>query len=1282
VKEKDFVRIYINSLHGETFMHLAAQFRADPSSPSYPKTLADAQSYFTRQWEGLKAYIRTAPAAAQPKRSARAHEEEPTTGSVEAVAAKVANISIAKPPQQKAPTEAAKPPKNKKKATKNPAKAEAKPEVRHGHAAVELRDEFADDVDVDSFDEYDLIANAFVSAASIDAKTAGSDFILDTGANTTVVNRPDALVQDVHHSRVTLNGLEGPGTSTTLMGQTENFGEGVLKSSSPFNLVSASGLKKAGYKIKLNEDATIFTATKGDKCFVFQEQDDGLYHLDRRHDCTRFETLEAHVIMTTKQRERAVEARKLHCALGHPGDDALIAKLDNGGIINCPLTGKDVRAAKALLGPCTICQIGKTTNAPSINLASPTPSAPGDLVHVDIIYVRRGRRKSSFLIAVDDVSGHISTFALADKKKDTVSNAVGLVKKSYASLGLEIRKVRCDHEAVFTAVESDLQGIGIEVQFARPGQHAKVAERATRTLKERHRCSILGQRYRMPARLWNLAIADATRCLNQTPNKKCWPHSPNDFIGRDKTVYGADTNSHFGKVALFKVPSQPSSSSDGDSRLESGIVVGKERSNGNTVVFLIATRQLVVRGAPIDTPLTDQLIQAINDIAADDDELDDTAEAEFDWATGDDKHLNDVEQEPHSPLDPAVESWTPHVLAPPTVPQEMPPIPNLQQLQSSPAPDVNLEAAATDLALADEPAATSEPVGATTHAADEATPATQEENATTDEPSAAPAAPKHGYNLRPERSDWKRYDYNVSLLKAIKMDRPKALTAAEAEVRQLLARDVWQPVTSVPKGQRLIYSSMFLKEKYDAAGTFDKYKARLVAGGDAVEADAYNRGETSSPTVYVDSMMLILSIAAHQDMHLATIDFPGAYLYATLEKSHYMRLSPEVADLVRQSGDYEKYVRRDGSMIVKLRSALYGLPESGALWYRRVCASLRDLGFSPTSTDPCVFTRRNAAGQAIIALYVDDILLAVSSSKHREEVIEEVKGAYPDVKSSVGNSLSFLGMLIQKEGTVITVGQPAYVDTIVSQHDVSESPTTPATKSFLETPADVPADMKLYASLVMKLMYIALRTRPDILFAVTYLASKAKRPTSSDLQRALRVVGYLRGTRDFGLTLSPNNTQLHASVDASHAIHDDGKGHSGTAIGIGGTYFSFRSKKQKLVSASSTESELNALFDASKPIMWVRDLLEDLGYPQTAADVQQDNMSAITVANQAYSRSGRSRHMFIRCQYVKELIDHGKLKLTYTSTKEIVADALTKPVTGKLFQETRSALLNGNLNAL
>jgi glutamyl/glutaminyl-tRNA synthetase len=60
------------------------------------------------------------------------------------------------------------------------------------------------------------------------------------------------------------------------------------------------------------KDATIFTATKGYKCFVFREQEDGLYHLDR----SKLETLEAHVIMTTKQRERAVEARKLHCCNG------------------------------------------------------------------------------------------------------------------------------------------------------------------------------------------------------------------------------------------------------------------------------------------------------------------------------------------------------------------------------------------------------------------------------------------------------------------------------------------------------------------------------------------------------------------------------------------------------------------------------------------------------------------------------------------------------------------------------------------------------------------------------------------------------------------------------------------------------------------------------------------------------------------------------------------------------------------------------------------------------
>jgi hypothetical protein len=199
------------------------------------------------------------------------------------------------------------------------------------------------------------------------------------------------------------------------------------------------------------------------------------------------------------------------------------------------------------------CQIGKTTNRTKSHPPSPTTKQPGDLVHADIFYVRRGKkRKSAFLIAVDDMTGHLSTFRLTDKRPTTLDSAVTKLAASYAALGIRIRKVRCHHEAVFRAIETEINTRGIELQLARPGQHSKTAERATQTLKERHRCAILGHQYRMPSSLWDFAVGHATKAINMVPNTKCWPRPPNEVNGRDKPTFDVDTDAFFGKVAFTK----------------------------------------------------------------------------------------------------------------------------------------------------------------------------------------------------------------------------------------------------------------------------------------------------------------------------------------------------------------------------------------------------------------------------------------------------------------------------------------------------------------------------------------------------------------------------------------------------------------------------------------------------------------------------------------------------------------------------------------------------------
>jgi hypothetical protein len=83
-------------------------------------------------------------------------------------------------------------------------------------------------------------------------------------------------------------------------------------------------------------------------------------------------------------------------------------------------------------------------------------------------------------------------------------------------------------------------------------------------------------------------------------------------------------------------------------------------------------------------------------------------------------------------------------------------------------------------------------------------------------------------------------------------------------------------------------------------------------------------------------------------------------------------------------------------------------------------------------------------------------------------------------------------------------------------------------------------------------MYLARFTRPDILQAVSYLATKSSNPTVEHMTKLHRVLRYLAGTPDIGIIYeSSGNMNPSILADASHCCHDDGHGHGGIAIMIG-----------------------------------------------------------------------------------------------------------------------------------
>jgi hypothetical protein len=147
-------------------------------------------------------------------------------------------------------------------------------------------------------------------------------------------------------------------------------------------------------------------------------------------------------------------------------------------------------------------------------------------------------------------------------------------------------------------------------------------------------------------------------------------------------------------------------------------------------------------------------------------------------------------------------------------------------------------------------------------------------------------------------------------------------------------------------------------------------------------------------------------------------------------------------------------------------------------------------------------------------------------------------------------------------------------------------------------------------------------------------------------------------------------------VDASFAVHEDMKSHTGVWITLGRGGFYVRSTKQRLMTKSSTESELVGMSDALPMIVWFCNFLAAQGHVLLPAIIYQDNQSTIALAEKGKSTSDRTRHINIRYFFVKDLIDKGEVKIEYKQTDDMIADLLTKPLQGQKFRRLRAMALN------
>jgi hypothetical protein len=215
------------------------------------------------------------------------------------------------------------------------------------------------------------------------------------------------------------------------------------------------------------------------------------------------------------------------------------------------------------------------------------------------------------------------------------------------------------------------------------------------------------------------------------------------------------------------------------------------------------------------------------------------------------------------------------------------------------------------------------------------------------------------------RSSWRdtEFAFKISVRMAMR-DRPEeARPVIMAELQQMVDKRVWHAVhlrnLSEDQRKRVIRSSMFLKDKYLASGAFERFKARLVAGGDMQDKSLYEN--LSSPTASTTSVLTIAAIAAAEERHVITIDIGGAFLNADMAPTGikvHMRLDKVMTTLLQRiDPTYTDYVEVGGTVIVELDKALYGCVEAAGLWYEDLRKTIERDGSVENPYDVCIFNK-------------------------------------------------------------------------------------------------------------------------------------------------------------------------------------------------------------------------------------------------------------------------------------------------------------------------------------
>lgn len=265
-------------------------------------------------------------------------------------------------------------------------------------------------------------------------------------------------------------------------------------------------------------------------------------------------------------------------------------------------------------------------------------------------------------------------------------------------------------------------------------------------------------------------------------------------------------------------------------------------------------------------------------------------------------------------------------------------------------------------------------------------------------------------------------------------------------------------------------------------------------------------------------------------------------------------------------------------------------------WFDSFKNALLSRGFQNTKSDSSLFILKGKDHITFLLIYVDDIIVTGNNIKFLDSFIKQLNIVFS--LKDLGELYYFMGIEAHRDASGTYLEQSKYIGDLLKKFKIkyaSSCSTHMVTGKQFIVEGDKLQDPTMFRNAIGGLQYLT-HTRPNIAFSVNKLSQYMSSPTIDHWQGIKRTLRYLKGTINYCLHIK-QSTDLDiagfSNADWATSV-DDRKSMAVQCVFLGETLVSCSSRKQKIVSRSSTKFEYRELADLASKVSWTRSLLAEL----------------------------------------------------------------------------------------